>query len=164
MIILIIIRMTAAYRFSDADRMQTKKPCMISIHAGPYMAGTVHFIYFSLDVLISVSAWLAVFEPGHHFVCEAPVVWLQDDIFWLGPECAAELFVIHLDLVVTIEVTIESCEDVGGAAPGLGFVVADVLDLEADFFGDFALDGLFEGLANLSEACDQCIVGRIVVA
>lgn len=46
MIILIIIRMTAAYRFSDADRMQTKKPCMISIHAGPYMAGTVHFIYF----------------------------------------------------------------------------------------------------------------------
>lgn len=118
MIILIIIRMTAAYRFPDAD----KKPCMISIHAGPYMAGTVYFIYFRctyLDVLISVSAWLAVFEPGHHLVCEAPVVWLQDDIFWLGPECAAELFVIHLDLVVTIEVTIESCEDVGGAAPGL---------------------------------------------
>lgn len=165
--ILIIIIRTAGYRFPDADRMQTKKPCMISIHAGPYMAGTVYFIYFRcayLDVLISVSAWLAVFEPGHHLVCEAPVVWLQDDIFGLGPECAAELFVIHLDLVVTIEVTIESCEDVGGAAPGLGFVVADVLDLEADFFGDFALDGLFEGLANLSEACDQCIVGRIVVA
>lgn len=113
---------------------------------------------------ICISAWLAVFEPGHHLVCEAPVVWLQDDIFWLGPECAAELFVIHLDLVVTIEVTIKSGEDVGGAAPGLRFVVADVLDLEADFFGDFALDGLFEGLANLSEACDQCIVGRIVVA
>lgn len=34
-----------------------KKPCMISIHAGPYMAGTVYFIYFRcayLDVLISV--------------------------------------------------------------------------------------------------------------
>ena len=23
-----------------------KKPCMISIHAGPYTAGTVYFIYF----------------------------------------------------------------------------------------------------------------------
>ena len=71
---------------------------------------------------------------------------------------------VHLDLVVTIEVTIESGEDVGGAAPGLGFVVADVLDLEADFFGDFTLDGLFEGLADFGEARDQCIVGRIVVA
>ena len=117
-----------------------------------------------LDVLISVSAWLAVFEPGHHLVCEAPVVWLQDDVFWLGPECATELFMVHLDLVVTIEVTIESGEDVGGAAPGLGFVVADVLDLEADFFGDFALDGLFEGLANLGEARNQCVVRRIVMA
>lgn len=41
-----IIMMAATYRLSDADRMQTKKPCMISIHAGPYMAGTVYFIYF----------------------------------------------------------------------------------------------------------------------
>lgn len=114
--------------------------------------------------IVLLSARFSCFEAGHHLVCEAPVIWLQDDVFWLCPEGAAELFAVHLDGVVAVEVAVESGEDVGGAAPRLGFVVADVLDLEADFFGDFTLDRLFEGLADLGESCYERVDGRVAVA
>ena len=62
---------------------------------------------------------------------------------------------VNGECIITVYITEKSEEQCTGERPWLTLVVAQVSDLQTDFFHDFPMDGFFNGFADLCESGDQ---------
>ena len=69
-----------------------------------------------------------MFEDRHHLVGEAELVGLELDIGPVAPLGDLEFRLIHLYRIVAVDIAEEAYEKVADDTPGLGLVIADILD------------------------------------
>ena len=78
----------------------------------------------------------SVLKQLHHLIGEAVGHGLENNIFRGDPLRVLKLRFIHTDGGITVHVAVEACQDVDGDAPGLGLLVADVLNFKAVLLHD----------------------------
>ena len=119
-----------------------------------------HAEYFRLPRVYS-SAGESFFESGHHLIGEAVVSGLKDDLIPGVPAGFFELILVHMDGRIAVNIAVETCQEVIDDSPWLRLIIADVLDADAGFFHNFALNSLLEGLADLGKSGDEGVEGNI---
>ena len=86
---------------------------------------------------------------------------LQDDLVPGMPGGFLEFTAVHMDGGIPVHVTEKAGQQIIHNTPGLGFVIADVLDPDARLFHDLTPDCVFKSLADLSKTGDQRIMGKV---
>ena len=101
----------------------------------------------------------------HHFLGKADIIALIRDVFPIEPRGHGEFVVVYSEGVIAVQITVEAKQKGSGKRPWLAFVVAEIFDLYADLFHNFAVNGLLDGLANLGKTCDHgitCVVSSLI--
>lgn len=101
----------------------------------------------------------------HHFLGKADIIALVRDILAVEPRGHGEFVVVYSEGVIAVQVTVEAEQESAGKRPWLALVVAEIFDLYADLFHNFAVNGLLDGLANLGKTCDHgitCVVSSLI--
>ena len=97
----------------------------------------------------------------YHFLGKADIVALIRNIFPVKPGGHGKFVVVYSESIVTVQIAVEAEQKSSGEGPWLALVLAEIFDFYADFFHNFTVNGLLDGLTNLCKACDHGVAGVV---
>ena len=74
------------------------------------------------------------------------------NVFPLDPDSLFEFISVQFNLCTAVDIAVESSQKIIHYPPRLGFVIADILNLQPYFFHDFPGNSLLQSLSDLVES------------